>query len=122
MSTPGSYRGLAIRPAFSLWQCRSNMLQATTRASVLSLTPSGVRFLAEQHREHARRVEAVLEGWDDDKAKAVFQGLTDLDTALSRTVADMRAGGIPTLTSLTTAFADSVADDTASNQDQKAYA
>jgi DNA-binding MarR family transcriptional regulator len=96
---------------------------ADARASVLSLTPAGVRFLAEQHREHARRVAAVLDGWDDDKAHAVLQGLTELDTALSRTVADMRAGGIPTLTPLTTAFADSVADDsTTSNQDQKAYA
>ena len=81
-----------------------------------------MRFLAEQHREHARRVAAVLEGWDDAKAHAVLQGLTELDTALSRTVADMRAGGIPTLTPSTTAFADSVADDTISNQDQKAYA
>jgi len=95
---------------------------ADARAHVLSLTPAGVRFLAEQHREHARRVAAVLDGWDDAKAHAVLEGLTELDTALSRTVADMRTGGIPTLFPLTTAFADSVADDTSTNQDQKAYA
>ena len=70
---------------------------ADARASLLSLTPGGVQFLAEQHREHARRVAAVLDGWDDAKAREVLQGLTELDTALSRTVADMRTGGIPAL-------------------------
>ena len=34
----------------------------------------------------------------------------------------MRTGGIPALNPLTTAFADSVADDTTTNQNQKAYA
>jgi DNA-binding MarR family transcriptional regulator len=95
---------------------------ADGRAHVLSLTPAGVRFLAEQHRERARRVATVLYGWDDAKAHAVLQALIELDTALSRTVADMRAGAIPTLNPLTIAFADSVADDTSTNQDQKAYA
>ena len=95
---------------------------ADGRAHLLSLTPEGVRFLAEQRREHAQRVAAVLDGWDDTKAHAVLDGLTELDTALSRTVADMRTGGIPTLSPLTTGFADSVADDTPSNQQQKAYA
>jgi len=99
---------------------------ADARASLLSLTSRGEQFLAEQHREHARRVAAVLEGWDDAKARAVLTGLLELDTALGRTVADMRTGGVPTLTALTTAFADSVADETHSNpnqdQDQKAYA
>ena len=71
--------------------------------------------------QHARRVAAVLEGWDDAKARAVLDGLIELDTALARTVADMRTG-LPTLSPLTTAFADSVADDTATNQEQKAYA
>ena len=92
------------------------------RASLLSLTPAGVQFLADQHREHARRVAAVLHGWDDAKARQVLQGLTELDTALSRTVADIRTGGMPALSALTTAFADSVADDTHQNQNQKAYA
>lgn len=94
------------------------------RAHLLSLSPAGKQFLAEQHREHARRVAAVLDGWDDAKARAVLQGLTELDLALSRTVSDMRTGGTPTLTPFPTAFADSVADDTAPNpnQDQKAYA
>jgi DNA-binding MarR family transcriptional regulator len=92
------------------------------RAQVLSLTPGGMRFLADQHREHARRVAAVLDGWDDTKARAVLNGLLELDTALSRTVADMRATGIPALSHLITAFADSVADDITQNQDQKAYA
>ncbi|HEY8306162.1 MAG TPA: MarR family transcriptional regulator [Lapillicoccus sp.] len=102
---------------------------ADARASLLSLTAGGVQFLAEQHREHARRVAAVLDGWDDAKAREVLQGLTELDTALSRTVSDMRTGGIPALNPLTdplsTAFADSVADDTTKqnpNQNQKAYA
>ena len=97
---------------------------ADARAHVLSLTPAGVRYLAEQHREHARRVAAVLDGWDDAKAREVLQGLTELDTALSRAVSDMRTGGIPALNPLTTAFADSVADDTTTNQNenQKAYA
>jgi hypothetical protein len=102
---------------------------ADARASLLSLTAGGVQFLAEQHREHARRVAAVLNGWDDAKAREVLQGLTELDTALSRTVSDMRTGGIPALNPLTdplsTAFADSVADDTTKqnpNQNQKAYA
>jgi len=99
---------------------------ADARASLLSLTSRGEQFLAEQHREHARRVAAVLEGWYDAKARAVLTGLLELDTALGRTVADMRTGGVPTLTALTTAFADSVADETHSNpnqdQDQKAYA
>ena len=97
---------------------------ADARASLLSLTAGGVQFLAEQHREHARRVAAVLDGWDDAKAREVLQGLTELDTALSRTVSDMRRGGIPALSPLTTAFADSVADDTTTNQNenQKAYA
>ena len=94
---------------------------ADARAHVLSLTPAGVSFLAEQHREHARRVAAVLDGWDDAKARAVLDGLTELDAALSRTVADMRTG-IPALSPLTTAFADSVADDQTPIQDQKAYA
>ena len=92
------------------------------RASLLSLTPAGVQFLADQHREHARRVAAVLDGWDDAKARQVLQGLTELDTALSRTVADIRTGGMPALSTLTTAFADSVSDDTHQNQHQKAYA
>jgi DNA-binding MarR family transcriptional regulator len=96
------------------------------RASLLSLTDRGVQFLAEQHREHGRRVAAVLDGWDDAKAREVLQGLTELDTALSRTVADMRTSGLPALNplthSLTTAFADSVADDTPTKQNQKAYA
>ena len=97
---------------------------ADARASLLSLTAGGVQFLAEQHREHARRVAAVLDGWDDAKAREVLQGLTELDTALSRTVSDMRTGGMPALSPLTTAFADSVADDTTTNQNQnqKAYA
>ena len=68
----------------------------------------------------------MLDGWDDAKAREVLQGLTELDTALSRTVADMRTGGMAALSPLTTAFADSVADDTHqnqhSNQNQKAYA
>lgn len=97
------------------------------RASILSLTGQGEQFLAEQHREHARRVAAVLDGWDDAKARAVLAGLTELDTALGRTVADMRTGataGATRVSPLTTAFADSVADDTTQNpnQTQKAYA
>ncbi len=104
---------------------------ADARASLLSLTGRGEQFLAEQHREHARRVAAVLDGWDDAKARAVLAGLAELDTALGRTVADMRTGAIPGVTGfsslsskLTTAFADSVADDTIQhpNQNQKAYA
>ncbi|HYQ32278.1 MAG TPA: hypothetical protein VEQ83_03630, partial [Lapillicoccus sp.] len=63
---------------------------------------------------------AVLDGWDDTKARQVLHGLAELDTALSRTVADIRTGGMPALSALTTAFADSVADDT--HQNQKAYA
>jgi DNA-binding MarR family transcriptional regulator len=94
---------------------------ADARAHVLSLTPAGMRFLADQHREHARRVAAVLEGWDDVKARAVLDGLLELDTALSRTVADMRSG-LPGLSPITIAFADSAADDTSPNQGQKAYA
>jgi hypothetical protein len=34
----------------------------------------------------------------------------------------MRTGGMPALSTLTTAFADSVADDTTRTQNQKAYA
>ena len=47
---------------------------ADARASLLSLTAGGVQFLAEQHREHARRVAAVLDGWDDAKARDVLTG------------------------------------------------
>jgi DNA-binding MarR family transcriptional regulator len=95
---------------------------ADARAYLLSLTARGEHFLAEQHREHARRVAAVLESWDDAKARAVLAGLTELDTALGRTVAEMRTGGIADLTHMTP-FADSVADDTQNpNQDEKAYA
>lgn len=94
---------------------------ADARAQLLSLTPAGMRFLADHHREHARRVAAVLEGWDDAKARAVLDGLLELDGALARTVADMRTG-IPALSPFTTTFADSVADDHTPNQDQKAYA
>jgi hypothetical protein len=92
------------------------------RAFLLSLTARGEQFLAEQHRGHARRVAAVLESWDDAKARAVLAGLTELDTALGRTVADMRTGGIPDLMHMTP-LADSVADDTQTqDQDEKAYA
>jgi DNA-binding MarR family transcriptional regulator len=93
------------------------------RAHVLSLSRAGKQFLAEQHREHARRVSKVLEGWDDTRALSVLQGLTELDTALTRAVSDMRTGSMPTLTRLTTAFATSAADDSAPpHQNQKAYA
>jgi hypothetical protein len=92
------------------------------RAFLLSLTARGEQFLAEQHREHARLVAAVLESWDDAKARAVLAGLTELDTSLGRTVADMRTGGLPGLTHMTP-LADSVADDTQNqDQDEKAYA
>ena len=68
---------------------------ADARASLLTLTPEGAGELDRQHRAHARLVGAVLAGWDDAKAQTVLDGIAELDGALSRAVAQMRAGSAP---------------------------
>ncbi len=68
---------------------------ADARASLLALTPEGAGELDRQHRAHARLVGAVLAGWDDAKAQTVLEGIAELDSALSRAVAQMRTGGMP---------------------------
>ncbi len=66
------------------------------RAHYLALTDSGAEVLATQRRQHAQLVGGALDGWDDDRARAVLDGIAELDAALARTVAQMRTGGIPT--------------------------
>jgi DNA-binding MarR family transcriptional regulator len=68
---------------------------ADARASLLALTAQGAEELDRQHRAHARLVGAVLASWDDAKALAVLDGMAELDSALSRAVAQMRTGGMP---------------------------
>ncbi len=62
------------------------------RACSLRLTAAGTDALAVQHRDHARRLAAVLEEWDDASTTQLCDRLGQLDAALNGAVHQMRHG------------------------------